>query len=132
LASVQNPRTRFFDFPQLFNLDFIDFLQVFFYSFLTAFSAYKTYATIPPYKYPLKPSPFPHILSFFSLFHLYSFRFFFIAFLGANLGVKKGQGRGKIGQPTWGTKRSTLGVKVNLLLFTPNSFYRGKKTLSWV
>jgi len=49
----------------------------FFYCFLTAFSAYKTYATISPYKYPLKPSSFPHILSFFSsLFHLHSFRFF--------------------------------------------------------
>jgi len=76
-----------------------------------------------------------HFLTFSPSSHSFTFIvfvFFFIAFLGANLGVKKGQGRGKIGQPTWGTKRSTLGVKVNLLLFTPNSFYRGKKTLSWV
>jgi len=44
-------RTRFLDDGQLFNLDFTPIIHVFTH-FLTAFSAYKTYVTIPPINIP--------------------------------------------------------------------------------
>ena len=97
----------------------------FFYSFLIVFSAYKTYATISPSKYLIKPSPFPHILSFFfSLFHLYSF--FFLAFLEANLGVKKGQGRGENTPTDLGHKEVNPWGKSKFASFYPKNF------LPWV
>jgi len=125
LVGGHNSRTCSLDFGQLFNLDFIDFLHVFFYSFLTTFSAYKIYATIPPINTPLN---LHHFLKF-SPSSSHSFTFivfvFFIAFLGANLGVKKGQRRGENRPTDLGHKEVNPWGKSNLLLFTPKTFYRG-------
>ena len=121
-------RTRFFEVGQLFHLHFNSFLHVFLLFWLHLVLI-KPMVSISPYKYSSKTHYFltPYLLFSSSLFHLYSFCFFFYSFFGANLGVKRVKGGSKIDQSIWGTKRSTLGVKVNLLLFIPKTFYRGLK-----
>ena len=121
LTGGQNSRTRFLDFGRLFNLGFIEFYTFFFTIFWLHLVHIKPMQPFPPINTPLN---FHHFLTFsHSSPHSFTFIVFvFFSFFWAKLVVKKGQGRGKIGQPAWGTKRSILGVNVNLLLFIPIIF----------
>ena len=104
MAGGHTSRTRFWTLVSCSTLILLIF-YTFFYRFLIAFSEYKTYATIPPIKTHLNLSQFPYILSFFfSLFHLYSFCFFFYSFFG-------GQFRGKKGSREGGNRPTDLGHK---------------------
>ena len=99
------------------------FFTSFFYSFLTAFSAYKTYATIPPINTPLN---LHHFLTFSpSSSHSFTFIVFF-SFLGASLGVKKGQGSGENRPTDLGHKEVNSWGKSKFASFYPKNF------LPWV
>ena len=102
-----------------------------FYTFFLMFWLHlvpiKPMLPISPYKYHPKLTIFSHH-TFFSPPHSFTFIVLvFFSYCGGQLSGKKGSRNGsKIDQPAWGTKRSILGVNVNLLLFIPVIF------LPWV